>query len=98
MDSLKLDENGLPIISDERRRLGEYCPFIADVPFEINSEPFTNMFRDNRDEQEIEEIRKQVRPLMNNKNFKEPIPLADYCLVVRERWREKEQKEMSASK
>lgn len=69
--------------------LGEYCPFIADVPISSYSEPFP-FEPDTRDENEIENIKKNLRKHLTSKKFDPPIPLADFCLIAKERWEETE--------
>ena len=73
--------------------LGEYCPFIADVPILSYAEPFPIDEPDQRSEEEVENIRKKLRKQISNKTFDPPIPLSDFCLIAKERW---EQNEMDA--
>lgn len=70
--------------------LGEYCPFIADVPISSYAEPFPIPNPDTRSEPEIEDVKKQLRKLVHQKKFNPPLPLADFCLIAKERWDEDE--------
>ncbi|KAH0790088.1 hypothetical protein GPJ56_005983 [Histomonas meleagridis] len=70
--------------------LGEYCPFIADVPILSYAEPFPIDEPDPRSEEEIESLRKKLRKQINNKSFDPPIPLSDFCLIAKERWEQNE--------
>lgn len=66
--------------------LGEYCPFIADVPISSYAEPFPIVNPDTRSEQEIEQVKKGLRKTIHQKKFDPPLPLADFCLIAKERW------------
>ena len=66
--------------------LSFYCPFIADVPITSFAEPFPIPNPDPRSEQEIEMRRKELRKLLTSKKFNPPLPLADFCLIAKERW------------
>ena len=70
--------------------LGEYCPFIADVPISSYAEPFPLPNPDTRSEQELENVKKSLRKLLHQKKFNPPLPLADFCLIAKERWDEDE--------
>ena len=72
--------------SANMRILGEYCPFIADVPINSYAVSFPIDNPDQRPEEEINKIKNKLRKIINNKSFDPPIPLADFCLVVKERW------------
>jgi hypothetical protein len=76
--------------------LGEYCPFIADVPISSYAEPFPIANPDTRSEKELEAIRKVTRKILTQKKFNPPVPLADFCLVAKERW-EKDDSDQEAS-
>ena len=66
--------------------LGEYCPFIADVPISSYAEPFPIVNPDTRSEQEIEQVKKGLRKIIHQKKFDPPLPLADFCLIAKDRW------------
>jgi hypothetical protein len=66
--------------------LGEYCPFIADVPISSFAEPFPIANPDTRSEEEIETAKRNLRKIIHLKKFDPPLPLADFCLVARDRW------------
>ena len=66
--------------------LGEYCPFIADVPITSYAEPFPIPVKDTRSEEEINAIKSNLKKLVNSKHFNPPLPLADFCLIAKERW------------
>lgn len=66
--------------------LGEYCPFIADVPINSYATPFPIGKPDKRSEDELSRTKSRIRKIMNNKSFDRPVPLADFCMVVKEKW------------
>jgi hypothetical protein len=66
--------------------LGEYCPFIADVPISSFAEPFPIVDPDTRSDDEIEKVKKQLQKVIHAKKFDTPLPLADFCLIAKERW------------
>ena len=66
--------------------LGEYCPFIADVPITSYAEPFPIPKKDTRTDEEIAQIKANIKRLTNSKHFNPPLPLADFCLIAKERW------------
>jgi hypothetical protein len=66
--------------------LGEYCPFIADVPISSFAEPFPLPDPDTRGDDEIEKIKKTLQKAVRAKKFENPISLADFCLIARDRW------------
>jgi hypothetical protein len=66
--------------------LGEYCPFIADLPISSFAEPFPIPHPDPRSEEEIEMAKRNFRKIVHLKKFDSPFPLADFCLIVRDRW------------
>jgi hypothetical protein len=70
--------------------LGEYCPFIADVPISSFAEPFPLANPDTRSDDEIERVKKALQKAIYAKKFERPVPLADFCLIARERWEEDE--------
>ena len=70
--------------------LSEYCPFIADVPISSYAEPFPIPHPDPRSDAEIEPLKKKLRAVVKQKKFNPPLPLADFCLVAKERWDEDE--------
>lgn len=70
--------------------LGEYCPFIADVPISSFAEPFPIDNPDPRSDQELEKVKKHMRHVIKSKRFQPPIPLADFCLVAKEKWEDEE--------
>lgn len=68
--------------------VNDYSPFIADVNISSLAEPFPIASPDMRSDAEIAKIQAVLKPLVcgENKKFDEPMPLADFCLVARERW------------
>jgi hypothetical protein len=66
--------------------LSEYCPFIADVPISSFAEPFPIAHPDTRTDDEIETVKRNLRKVIHVKKFDPPLPLADFCLIARERW------------
>lgn len=66
--------------------LGEYCPFIADVPISSYADPFPIPHPDTRSDAEIEKVKKALKKSLKSKKFDPPIPLADFCLIAKERW------------
>ena len=70
--------------------LGEYCPFIADVPISSYADPFPIPHPDTRSDEEIERIKKSLKKSLKSKKFDPPIPLADFCLIAKERWDQEE--------
>ena len=66
--------------------LGEYCPFIADVPITSYAEPFQIPNPDSRTPEELEIVKKSLRKYVKSKHFNPPLQLADFCLVAKERW------------
>jgi hypothetical protein len=66
--------------------LGEYCPFIADFPISSFAEPFPIPHPDPRSEEEIEMAKRNLRKIVHLKKFDPPLPLADFCLIVRDGW------------
>jgi len=66
--------------------LGEYCPFIADVPITSYADPFPIEKPDTRSEEEIENIKRSLRRIVKSKHFNPPLPLADFCLIAKDRW------------
>ena len=71
---------------DPDNLLGNYCPFIADVPITSFAEPFPIQNPDTRSDQEISSKLKSLKKYLNTKKFDPPIPLADFCLIAKERW------------
>jgi hypothetical protein len=70
--------------------LGEYCPFIADVPISSFAEPFPITNPDTRSDDEIEKVKKLLQKVIHAKKFDAPLPLADFCLIAKERWDDEE--------
>jgi hypothetical protein len=66
--------------------LSEYCPFIADVPISSFAEPFPIPSPDLRSDEEIEAAKRNLRKIIHLKKFDPPLPLADFCLIARDRW------------
>jgi hypothetical protein len=66
--------------------LSEYCPFIADVPISSFAEPFPIPRPDLRTDDEIEAAKRNLRKVIHLKKFDPPLPLADFCLIARDRW------------
>lgn len=77
--------------------LGEYCPFIADVPVTSFAEPFPIPFPDLRTDREIEVAKKGLKNVVKQKTFDPPLPLADFCLIAVERWDRSEGNEEASS-
>lgn len=63
-----------------------YAPFIADVPISSYSEPFPIYNPDDRTEEEVDRIRHSLRNAAAGKTFDPPIPLADFCLIAKQKW------------
>ncbi|OHT14707.1 hypothetical protein TRFO_02947 [Tritrichomonas foetus] len=74
----------------EMTALGEYCPFIADVPISSYADPFPIPNPDTRSDEEIERVKKSLKKALKNKKFDPPIPLADFCLIAKDRWDQEE--------
>ena len=87
--SADFDEN-------EMDKLGEYCPFIADVPITSYADPFPIPNPDTRTDEELNKVKKTLRRIVRSKKFDPPIPLSDFCLIAKERW-EQEEDESEAS-
>jgi hypothetical protein len=67
--------------------LDSYRPFIADVPPTAFGEPFPQP-PDNRSDAEVHAVIRSLRRRIDSNNFSPPIPLADFCLIAEERWRD----------
>ena len=64
-----------------------YCPYICDGCSQVNSRPFiVPTIENRRTEEEIDRIRHSLKPLLCNTEFSTPIPLADFCLIAKQRW------------
>jgi hypothetical protein len=70
--------------------LGRYCPFIADVPISSAADPFPIANPDRRTDKDLEEYKKRLRKIIHMKKFESPLPLADFCLIAKEKWESRE--------
>jgi hypothetical protein len=66
--------------------LDSYRPYIADVPPTAFGEPFPQQ-PDDRSDAEVHAIMQSLRRKIHSNNFSPPIPLADFCLIADERWK-----------
>jgi 1-acyl-sn-glycerol-3-phosphate acyltransferase len=63
------------------------CIFKQIALYTLNiGEPIYKNDNLSRSEQEIEQVKKGLRKIIHQKKFDPPLPLADFCLIAKDRW------------